>query len=297
MKVVIFGSTQIKHIDSIYRELGWTTKFLADSAGNPWMKLVNIFRILWADTVYRVGGCDYKTIPLLRLAKLLRKKVIIHWIGTDVIVQTEKYRKNPQIINASIINLAVSENLSEELRRIGVESDYVPIVPADIPYPPAPPMPEHHKIMVYLPKGREHFYGWYEVVCLATHFPEIPFNIVAHDGEGLSDYPSNIVFKGSLNHEALMELYQETSLLLRLTEHDGLPVMMLEAQGLGRKVMHYYQFPYVITPDNSSEEGLLKSFGQFISQPPALDMDAKNYVDETFNHTSIAKLYREKGLA
>ena len=296
MKVVFLGSSQAKHIRKIYDDCSWKVAVFKKSSGRVFAKLENFVMLLRADLVYCVGGMDCDSYGELRLVKALGKKIIIHWIGTDVLIARKKYLATGKVINSYVINLAVSEELCKELRSIGVNSEYVPIVPPCIPYPPAPEMPERHAVLAYLPEGREDFYGWQQIKFLAGRFPTIPFYIVANNGIEENDIPSNIEFLGFLPHSELETLYSQISILLRLTEHDGLPVMMLEAQGMGRKVIHYNNFPFVMSPASKSNQALLELFSKLVSTPPELDTAAKEYVDKTFAFSNIFSIYKEKGL-
>lgn len=295
MRIIISGSTQTKHIRELFRGMGIECIELSNDSNAVKRKITNLIKLIRADAVYSVGGFDVETNAFYRLANKLHKKVIIHWIGTDVLIQTNAFQSTGKIINSDVINLAVSKQLQEELKDIGIDSLYIPIVPANIPYPPAPPMPSEHAVMVYLPTGREKFYGWKQVKLLAGKNPQIPFYIVANNGvkEPVSD---NIIFMGMLAHEDLTALYKKISILLRIPEHDGLPVMVLEAQGMGRKVIHNMKFPFVITPENRSDTALMETFQRIVAEPPALDMDAKRYIDKTFSQNCIAMLYKENGL-
>ena len=297
MRILIIGSSQTKHIVEIYKDCGWGVNTFIKHKGNLFLKAKNLFSLLFADVVYFVGGVDYKKNRDLRIAKAFGKKIIVHWIGTDVLIQTESFRRNGEKINSDVVNLAVTPQLKEELKEAEIESMYVPIVPADIPYPSAPEMPKSHAALVYLPEGREDFYGWSKVKLLAIKNPTIPFYVVANDGVCEDNLPCNIVFMGTLSHEQLLELYKKISILLRVPVHDGLPVMMLEAQGMGRKVIHPYAFPFAAAPEDKSDASLLKTFEKIVSSPPALDVDAKRYVDEMFSHKNMVELYKRNGLA
>lgn len=295
MRIIISGSTQTKHIRELFRSMGIECIELSNDSNAVKRKITNLIKLIRADAVYNVGGFDVDSNSFYRLAKRLQKKVIIHWIGTDVLLQTKDFQSTGKIINSDVINLSVSKQLQEELKNIGVNSIEIPIVPFDIPYPPAPPMPSEHAVMVYLPAGKEEFYGWRQVKLLADRNPTIPFYIVANDGveDAVSD---NIFFMGMLAHKDLVALYKKISILLRIPEHDGLPVMMIEALGMGRTVIHNIKFPFVVTPENRSDTALMETFQRVVAKPPELDMDAKRYIDKTFSQNRIAMIYKEYNL-
>ena len=296
MKIVFLGSSQKKHVADLLGRAGCTCITLSDEANAVKRKVLNLCRFLSADMVYGVGGEDYETCYVYKLARLLGKKVVIHWIGTDVMLQMDSFRRTAKTFHYEVLNLAVSEQLKEELKSIGIKSTYLPIVPPDIVCSLDYPMPQKHAVLVYLPMGKEEFYGWSQVKYLAGENPDIPFYIVANDGIDEKNIPKNIFFMGTIPHEELFELYKRTSILLRVPEHDGLPVMMLEAQGIGRTVIHNIGFPYVVTPKDRTNISLYDAFQEIVSLPPKLDVEAKRYVEETFSPDKILMLYRSIGV-
>ena len=82
MKVLFLGEDQTRHISKLYQEQGHAVRVIHGGRLN---KLLGLPGLLWADTVYHVFGTDINRVFLLRLAKLLKKKIILHWIGTDVL--------------------------------------------------------------------------------------------------------------------------------------------------------------------------------------------------------------------
>lgn len=297
MKLFLMGSSQTKHISEIYKDCGWEVKYFVRRKHKLATIVVNLIKILGSDVIYNVGNFFYRNNNYLIAARIFRKKVIVHWIGSDVLTESREIERKGKTKQNNDIHLAVSKDLQRELEEMSIKSFYVPIVPSTIPYPPAFEMPKKHAALAYLPKGNETFYGWEKVKLLAKMFPDIPFYIVANDGICEENIPENIVFEGMLPHEQLMELYKKTSVLLRLTAHDGLPVMAIEAQGFGRKVICSFGLPYAITPEDASDDALLQAFEELISTPPVLDLDAKRYVDEIFSHINMVELYKRNGLA
>lgn len=244
-----------------------------------------------ADVIYSVSGRELNSL-YMRLAELLRKKIIIHWIGTDVL---EALSQPPRKIHSGCTHLAGSELLREELETIGISSVVIPIVPTNIKFSPLP-MPERHAVLVYIPEDREDFYGMPLLKKLAGQFPDITFHIVANSGKNdKSPYP-NVSYEGMLDFTAMRVLYAKCSILFRYPQHDGLSMMVLEAMGTGRTVIYKYKFPYAKTPSDDTLPSILKTFEEVLSTPPHLDREAIDYVNSSFSMEKQVLRYKRAGI-
>ena len=181
MRVFFLGESQIRHIEKIYRDNGHDTQIMM--RGGLLNKFRNTVEIVRADMVYQVFGQSVRASKSLSLAALLKKKIVIHWIGTDVLDATVEYKKTGKILNEEYqhVDLACAAHLKDELMKIGVHSEYVPIFPIDIPFEPLP-APSQHAILSYIPEDKTAFYGLPELKHLAKRFPDIDFHIVANSG-------------------------------------------------------------------------------------------------------------------
>ena len=108
MKILIIGSSQVKHIKAIYNSIDVEVEELELSDGDIVAKMCNLIKCLRSNIIYYVGGSDYKKNKFLRLGKLLNKKIIVHWIGTDVLHEMARFKETGSVINKDIINLAVT---------------------------------------------------------------------------------------------------------------------------------------------------------------------------------------------
>ena len=291
MKILLVGSSQTKHVEEIYKHLGYECWGFVSKSENGFAKLMNVFRFLRSDLVYAVGGFDVSQSMLFRLGTLLRKKQIIHWIGTDVIKILESYKEYPRKINSNCINIAGSMLLQEELKTIGIESEVVPIVPADMHFD-IQVMPRKHAVVAYIPKGKEEFYGMTTLLHVAKCFSDIPFYVVANDGADIEERLDNVFFEGMLNSEQMKQLYERSSVLFRFPEHDGLSMMVLEALGMGKQVVYKYNFPHVLVPDGNSMSSIIKVFEKVFSKPPEINKAAADYIASEFSMERRAELYR-----
>lgn len=293
MKVLFFGSDFFtKMISEIYQEAGHETRILERSR-----KVRSVRDVLWCDEVYLVSGRDLNSVRLLRLAMALKKKFIIHWIGTDVVQAMQQYQKDHVVPNAQYphIDLAIAENLQQELLEIGIHAACVPFVPGDMDFQPQP-APQTHMVLSYIPEAREQFYGMETLKELAKRHPEVPFCIVANDGKNDSNKLPNIHYMGRVGRQEMAELYRKCSVLFRYPQHDGLAIMKLEAMGLGRQVIHCYPFPYVITPEDNSIDAIDAALQKVLSEPPKVNQEGSDYVKREFTRERIRQRYREAGV-
>lgn len=296
MKVLFFGSEMfVEIISQIYREAGHETRTM--ERDSLIYKLFAVRDVLWCDEIYLVSGRDLKSVKLLRLAMALKKKMIIHWIGTDVLQATEKFQKDHIVLNEQYphTDLAIADNLQRELLEIGIHAAYVPFVPCDMDFQ-VQPAPEKHMVLSYIPETREQFYGMEILKELAKRHPEVPFCIVANDGKNDSHKLPNIHYMGRVGRQEMAELYRKCSVLFRYPEHDGLAIMKLEAMGFGRQVIHPYPFPYVITPKDNSMEAIDAALQEILAVPPKVNQEGSDYVRREFSREKIHQWYQKAGV-
>lgn len=290
-KVFLVGSTQTKHIKNLL-ELNdiQCIDINEDKIRNLNRVIRKIFLVIMlsqSNIVYYVGGI-YKRDTIIALAKILRKRVVMHWIGTDVLVAMRaaedglRFQKND-------IELAGSKLLVEELDRIGIKAYQVPIVPFAMDFS-LKKMPDKHAALVYLPKERADFYGYKIIKELVKKEQNIQFHIVANDGmEGL-EY-DNVKFHGFLNHEEMERLYNEITVLIRYPEHDGMSMMVIEALGMGKHVLYKYNHPYVETPKSGDICDIYESFKSIIYKPVSINKEGHDFVEKFYSPENIMELY------
>lgn len=94
-KVLLVGSTQTKHIAKLLElnniQCVDLNGYRTEELNGFCLKVLMIKLLLQCDIVYFVGGANRES-KMLRLAKVLRKKIIMHWIGTDVLLASEEVK-------------------------------------------------------------------------------------------------------------------------------------------------------------------------------------------------------------
>ena len=293
MRILITGSSQIQHIKPLYQSQGWICDEFTSCPGALRRKLRNLKKVLMADTIYAVFGTHTASF-YWRVAGLLRKKRILHWIGTDVLIALGDAPGRLVRDYNHTLHLAGSELLQRELRTVGIESTVVPIVPTSIQFSPLP-MPERHAVLAYIPETKEEFYGMPLLKEIARRYPDICFHITANSGSHDKCPLPNISYEGTLDAAGMRELYGKCSILFRYPQHDGLSMMVLEALGTGRIVIYKYPFPFVKTPAGGTLPDVLAVFEDALSVPPQADHRAVDYVNSAFSMEKQLLRYQNAG--
>jgi hypothetical protein len=177
------------------------------------------------------------------LWSLCRKKIIRFWVGTDVLHASEnkKMRFMFKIFDKMAdLNITKAPWFVEKLKRVTIDSVFVPLNMPKIKKNHIESLPERYTILAYLPTARQEFYGSKIVIRLAREFPQIRFIIVANNGANLPAL-KNVEYLGWVTN--MNKIYNQTSILLRMPEHDGLSGMIFDALARGRYVICSVRFP------------------------------------------------------
>jgi len=201
--------------------------------------------LLHVDLWYQINGYAGRG-RIYRIAHMLGVPVIIHWVGSDVLSATKYFNDNPQFLKTakSLIHWAGAPWLVSELRELGIEASFIPL-----PLKPVgkflsqnpPKLTTHFTVSSYLSDQRPRFYGWDHILQLAKDFPEIDILIAGAEGRFAKDFPPNIQFLGWIDN--MYDMYANSTVLVRMTQHDGYGGTVQEALALGRYAIWSYPFP------------------------------------------------------
>lgn len=206
-------------------------------------------------------GVDEFFQRLLYLARGVGCVVVRWWVGSDVLYCLESEtiaRKARALDHAVDLNIAVAPHLVEELQRIGITAEYVPSL-CDLTVLEKNQTYDLPKgVLTYLPAERKDFYGEDVLIASIEKNPDLCFYVVNDDSHSLQDYP-NVQSLGWV--EEMESVWSQVGLLLRVTKHDGLPRMVLEA--LARRKYVIYSWPFEGCWYGKSIEQVQKHLNQF----------------------------------
>jgi hypothetical protein len=178
--------------------------------------------------------------PLLAAAaRALGIPVFVIWAGTDVLRTAERPTTISQ--RTELVHLAVAPWLVDELKAAGINASYIPIIGvtpnlrAEIPK-------DRFGVFTYLPEPRRAFYGKAHVYEVAQRMPDVQFSVIGSGGHD-PFAPKNVKFLGWLPN--ITSLIDASAVLLRVPEHDGMSLVVLEALARGRFVAWKYAVPGV----------------------------------------------------
>lgn len=207
-----------------------------------------LFRALRsADVWYQLQGCAGRGWSC-ELALRLGVQVVLHWLGTDVTDALRYFQAHPNHTSLlrRMTHWTFSPWLAEELSVLGVKAHFMPFPQAKAArglQSAPPPLPERFSVVTYIRDERPLFYGWQKVLALAHVFPDIPVQVLGTRGQFATETPPNVEFCGWIDDP--LPVLETNTVLVRMTEHDGLSGLVVEALALGRHVVWTYHLPGV----------------------------------------------------
>lgn len=248
--------------------------------GSLFEYIKSVFSIIYSDIVLFVGGCVKKS-TIINIALLFNKKVVFFWMGSDVIT-AKKVNKN-LIYHRYIDNCAhICECnwIKEELSELGINADIINIAIVNKNEKNTYNNWDNMNIICYSGENREYFYGYNYIYKLAQVYPQYIFNVVGTSGKNVPKL-SNIRFHGLVDN--LEQKFANNFLFIRVPQHDGLSVSVLEA--LSHRNWVIYSYPLKYTYKCNNFEKIKNSFEKVIRhfQDRKRNDDAVKYVYYNYN--------------
>ena len=263
-----------------------------------WRLYAKLFR---SDAVYSIGSTVYPT-PFARIARLLRKPTVSHWVGTDVLLaraDVQAGRAAPwRIHGRNALHWTEVPWIAEEMKEIGVSAEVVPLTSSRFP-DVVPPLPRGPLTLLgYICASRADFYGAQTVLQIARELPDVRVLVVSpRDDVWRGPELSNLECLGFQTD--MTAIYARVHALLRMTEHDGLSFMAVEAAAHGRYLLWTHPFgpmPAVRTYDDAAAEvGRLRDLQQSGRLEP--NTLGANWVREHLSPRAVAADIRSRFLA
>lgn len=205
-----------------------------------WVELVRFARAI---VLVTYGEIEVYVLSQLATAVAMDVPIVRWWVGTDVLnaVTRPAVREHAHRLNRIVSeNVAVAPHLVDELATIDIDARFVPSVldPGLVPPSIVRWGKQVRPVLIYLPGTRKDFYRIDLLEPVIASNPDLEFIVVADQTHALALHPN----VESLGWVADMRpLYDRAGSVLRITEHDGLPRMLMEA--LLRGLYAIYSWP------------------------------------------------------
>jgi glycosyltransferase involved in cell wall biosynthesis len=198
-------------------------------------KIKFFLSVPFADVVISMNGVSDKS-GSLDWAILLKKKIWMQWQGSDVLNAIR--RKNNNTLNLKYIKNSYQSTdatwLFKELKTIDINCEI-----NQFKWTEFKKLSNNYtdiSVYSYLLEGKEDFYGWKRIENLAINNPKIEFKIAGTSGNQLKKHP-NVHFLGWLSKDKFEQLRIDSPIFLRLPEHDGYSLSVIDALAAGNEVL------------------------------------------------------------
>jgi glycosyltransferase involved in cell wall biosynthesis len=328
MKVQVFASEKVRPAFDLLSRLVPVEIAFTDWSLSPRKFIRNLSGMVAADLIYFHSPTNLRII-MMPLARLLGKPVMLQWIGTDVLTVTwkkqppfwdaglEQYISVKETLLAGLtgipqklvlLTLHKSElftrflkyvithhvvcapQLAVDLEKVGIHASYLPVL-CHIE-PELLPLPQKTAFLAYTGYHAKNdtraFYGWHSLLRLAQDYPDLIFLVIGHVFPKEDKIPNNIINLGYVNN--IREILSQVTGLLRLTYHDGMPRLVLEAMAMARYIIYSQPFPHTFYAQNYDE---LKKAVDKIRQENSPNIEGMKYIQQNFNIQYVAEQFLE----
>jgi len=248
-------------------------------------KVKYIINLLHIDIVYCLSASIRGGLAL-KLASFSGKKIVQHFIGSDVLTVIEDY--NNKVYSSDLLNnssyLCEIDWIQDELKEIGINAEIVSIMAYEEKNEPKEFI--NFSVLTYIGQNRAEFYGINSFIKLANDFPDVVFKIA-----GIESYPNLPVNIKCLGWVNMIEELQKSTIFIRNAEHDGLGFSIIEALSVGRQVFYNYNFPYIhyFKSYNDLSTKLKLVFMRFKENKLKINFEAIEYIHKEFNKEKVLK--------
>lgn len=262
-----------------------------DTYNSKWEQLRFLLLLPFSDAVISMNGVSDRS-GILDAVLFFRKKLIMQWQGTDVLNALK--RKANGTLNRKYIDRAFHFTdcswLADELNEAGISTEllnykWTRISATEKQY-------DGITVLTYVAERRQSFYGMDWIIQLAESFPEINFKVF---GTAIAErkLPKNILLFGWTEHAVFLEEMKRTPIFLRLAEHDGFSVSVIEALGCGCEIMMRFPYTNAIKVSSAKEavEGLKTLTNRILARGMTPSSTNLELAKREFNKSSIIGNY------
>jgi len=258
--------------------------YFLDTYYNKRDRFKALFLIPFVDVVYSINGALDKS-RVFDLAFKMNKKVMMTWVGTDVI-KAKRLNKINQTYLKKAHHYCEVDWIKKELTELKINAQVLNFFNFEKEFKMTFPVSEGKlKVLSYISKGREEYYGWNEILNASNEFPNVEFVIVGTDrNEGV---PENLKCLGWV--EDMGPLFEECHCTIRFVEHDGLSGFVLESLFRGKHVIYSEPLDYCLNVRSSKDvNDEIRSLELMLKEGSLkVNMAGHDFVQKNFNRKAI----------
>jgi len=261
---------------------------------NKFDKLKFYLQAPFTDLFISMNGVSDKSGSLEKAFKT-GKPIVMQWMGTDILLAHERSKKNALFTKYldKATHFVDAPWMKNELNNLGLNAILVPFKWTEIrkevlPY-------GRVQVATYIPESRSEFYGWKSVLKLATAFPDIPFFVMgANDLHGI--IPENVRLLGWIDEKEFKRKLEQSAIFLRLPEHDGYSVSVMEALASGCEVLTTMPFEkgFCVKNDDEIMEAFLACLDKIYKLELYPNKEHITFANENYNREKVMSNYLQQ---
>lgn len=276
-----FGTRTAESLSSV----GYDARYMPHPGRDAalWPRLAT--EIMAADVIYAIGSSVRLNSPLDLISRA-GKKMLVHWVGTDVSVALDDWRNgraSERVLRRGL-HRADARWLVDELTGLGVRAQER-LLPIPVAIGVAAPLPPRFNVLIYLPREPQSDYDVEGTLAVIRALPTVPFRIVG--GYAPPEPLPNVETLGFVTD--MPRIYRESTVLLRLMHHDGMSHSVIEAASFARHVLWSYAMPG-ITGVSGAEEAVA-TIARLAEQASRGELDANRvgaeHMRQRYNHERV----------
>lgn len=253
MRILINGLPLFaKRLRDNLKEADPSSRFVfCDTYSSKWQQLRFMLLLPFFDGVISMNGVTDNSGSMNAVLRR-KKKLILQWMGTDALLGMERMKtgsiKRDYIDYAS--NFVDSSWLMDEVGSLGVQPEFVPIKFIEA----SKPIVSYAEIsgMTYIAQSRQEFYGIHQFIAIAKENPTVPFKLFGVTNP-IVPLPKNVEVMGWVAPSVFQHALRATPIFIRLAEHEGFPVSVVEATGYGCEIIMRMPFEKALQATSNDE--------------------------------------------
>lgn len=252
-------------------------------------KIRFLFLLPFCRTVYSINGTIDHSFAI-SLALKLKKKVVFHWVGSDVKAAQKAYSENNYKKNfiEKVVHLTDTPWYLPELEKIRIKAYFQPLLLFD-KTEEKQPVPVLFSALIYIPQNSQEFYGIHTLKYIAEKLPDVQFDVIGTENPVIP-MPQNVTFHGWVKNTRTY--IQNACVCLRFPENDGLSFFVLESLSNQRFVIYNQPLEQTLYATNADSviKHLIHLKKQFDSGNYRMNVEGANWVYQQFSSENFKKL-------